>query len=146
MDSDDFPAPKEGFVLTHFFTVRDYEKARGFYRDVLGGQVMFESPPFGIIRLANAWVTLNEGGGPTDDKPEVTLGPPTDLNRISSFLNIRVADIKAKYEEWRSKGAEFLTPPIDRGMEIRCYMRDPDGYLIEVGQSTGLLDMLKGQS
>ena len=79
-------------------------------------------------------------------QPEVTLGPPTDLNRISSFLNIRVADIKAKYEEWRSKGAEFLTPPIDRGMEIRCYMRDPDGYLIEVGQSTGLLDMLKGQS
>ena len=59
-------------------------------------------------------------------------------NTISSFMNLRVADIQACYEEWRSKGAEFVTPPIDRGTEIRCYMRDPDGYLIEVGQSTGL--------
>ena len=42
---------------------------------------------------------------------------------------------------YRGKGlaAEFVTPPIDRGAEIRCYVRDPDGYLIEVGQSTGLL-------
>ena len=107
MDKADVPAPNEGFVLTHFLTVRDYEKARGFYRDVLGRQVIFESPPFGIIRLANAWVTLNEGGGPTDDKPEVTLGPPTDLNRVSSFLNIRVADIKAKYEEWSPRVLNF---------------------------------------
>jgi len=106
MDMDDFPAPKEGFVLTHFLTTRDYEKAREFYRDVLGGQVIFENPPFGIIKLANAWITLNEGGGPTDDKPEVTLVPPTDLNRVSSFLNIRVADIRAKYQEWRSRGVQ----------------------------------------
>ena len=39
----------------------------------------------------------------------------------------------------RAKGAEFVTPPIDRGAELRCYLRDPDGYLIEVGQSTGLM-------
>jgi lactoylglutathione lyase len=31
----------------------------------------------------------------------------------------------------------FLTPPKDHGREIRCYMRDPDGHLIEVGQTTG---------
>ena len=80
---------------------------------------------------------LNDGGGPTDDKPDVTLAPPTDPTAVSSFLNIRVSDIHAKYNEWRAKGAEFLTAPIDRGREIRCYMRDPDGYLIEVGQTTG---------
>ena len=34
-------------------------------------------------------------------------------------------------------GATFLTPPIDRGREIRCYLRDPDAHLIEVGQTTG---------
>jgi predicted enzyme related to lactoylglutathione lyase len=60
-------------------------------------------------------------------------------NTTSIFLNLRVADIQARYEEWREKGAQFVTPPINRGAEIRCYMRDPDGYLIEVGQSTGLL-------
>lgn len=140
MNRDDFPAPSEGFVITHFLVVKDYERSRAFYCDVLGGRVVMERPPFGMIKLANGWVILNEGGGPTDDKPSVTLTPPTDLTQTSSFMNIRVADIAARYEEWRSKGAEFLTPPIDRGAEIRCYMRDPSGYLIEVGQATGILE------
>jgi len=90
-----------------------------------------------IVALANGWVTIGAGGGPTDDKPTVTLEPPSDLERASSFLNIRVADIAAVYEQWSARGAEFLTPPIDRGSEIRCYMRDPDGHLIEVGQLVG---------
>ena len=142
MKRDDFPAPREGIVLTHFMTVEDVDRSRAFYADVLGGQVVLEREPC-IIKLANAWVILNVGGGPTEDKPDVTLAPPTDLKRVSSFMNIRVADIRAKYEEWRSKGAEFLTPPIDRGGEIRCYIRDPDGYLIEVGEATGILQMLE---
>ncbi|MGZ5307937.1 MAG: VOC family protein, partial [Solirubrobacterales bacterium] len=74
------------------------------------------------------------------DKPEVILEPPPDPNRVSSFLNIRVADIAAVYEDWSSRGAEFLTPPTDRGAELRCYLRDPDGHLIEVGQATGTLE------
>jgi catechol 2,3-dioxygenase-like lactoylglutathione lyase family enzyme len=61
---------------------------------------------------------------------------------VSAFLNVRVADIAAFYADARAKGAQFLTEPIDRGGEIRCYMRDPDGHLIEVGQTTGLLDDL----
>jgi len=44
------------------------------------------------------------------------------------------------YEQWSARGAAFLTPPIDRGSEIRCYMRDPDGHLIEVGQLVGRAD------
>ena len=55
-------------------------------------------------------------------------------------MNLRAADIHACYEQWSAKGAEFVTLPILRGAEMRCYMRDPDGYMIEVGQSTGLLD------
>ena len=89
-----------------------------------------------MVQLANAWIIINLGGGPTDDKPEVILETPPDPNRVSSFLNIRVADIHAVYEEWRSKGAEFITPPVQHAREIRCYMRDPDGHLIEVGQAT----------
>ena len=79
------------------------------------------------------------GGGPTPDKPNISVVNYEPGTAVSSFLNLRVADIQACYEQWSSKGAEFVTPPIDRGAEIRCYMRDPDGYLIEVGQSTGLL-------
>ena len=88
-----------------------------------------------IIEIANSWLILNVGGGPTDDKPTVTLHPPSNLNEASNFINIRVADIQRYYEEWRIKGAQFLTEPKDLGSEIRCYMRDPDGYIIEVGQS-----------
>lgn len=76
---------------------------------------------------------------PTPDKPGVTLDVPQDGDRVSSFLNVRVADMAAFYAHAVAKGARFLTEPLDRTSEVRCYLRDPDGYLIEVGQSTGLL-------
>jgi len=128
-----FPAPQEGIALTHFIVSRDVERSRRFYTEVLGGEAVLEGE-FSIVALANGWVTISVGGGPTDDKPTVMLMPPSDPDRVSSFMNIRVADIHAVYEQWRARGAEFLTPPIDRGGEIRCYMRDPDGHLIEIGQ------------
>ena len=131
----EFPAPKQGIALTHFIVAADVARSSRFYTDVLGGEVVMEGEPT-IVALANAWVIINVGGGPTEDKPMVTLETPADPDRVSSFLNIRVADIAAVYADWTARGAEFLTPPMDRGAEIRCYMRDPDGHLIEVGQST----------
>ena len=91
----------------------------------------------GYLQLANIWMILNVGGGPTPDKPTVTLSVP-DPNHINSFMNFRVADIQACYELWKSRGAEFITEPIPKYGETRCYIRDPDGYIIEVGQSTDL--------
>ena len=131
----EFPAPSEGIALTHFVVSADVQRSRDFYVDVLGGEVVMDGEPT-IVQLANGWIIINVGGGPTDDKPEVVLEAPRDLDRVSSFLNIRVADIRAVHEQWSARGATFLTPPIDRGPEIRCYLRDPDGHLIEVGQST----------
>jgi catechol 2,3-dioxygenase-like lactoylglutathione lyase family enzyme len=134
----EFPVPTEGILLTHFIVSDDIERSRRFYTDVLGGEVVREGEPT-IVALANGWVIINAGGGPTDDKPAVTLETPSDPNRVSSFLNIRVADIEAIHADWSARGAEFLTPPVDHGREIRCFVRDPDGHLIEVGQSTGIL-------
>ena len=130
----EFPRPTEGIVLTHFIVSADVERSRRFYADVLGGEVLLDGEPT-IIALANSWIIINLGGPPTDDKPTVTLEPPSDPDRVSSFLNIRVADIHNSYERWRTRGADFLTAPTDRGVELRCYMRDPDGHLIEVGQT-----------
>jgi catechol 2,3-dioxygenase-like lactoylglutathione lyase family enzyme len=130
-----YPAPEQGILVTHFIVAEDVERSRRFYTDVLGGETVREGQP-AIVALANAWVIINVGGGPTEDKPTVTLGTPPDPNFTSSFLNIRVADIAAVYADWSVRGAQFLTPPQDRGAEIRCYIRDPDGHLIEVGQST----------
>src|SRR5919202_5528982 len=110
MAGEEFPAPSEGFVLTHFIVAADVARSRDFYAGVLGGSVVMDGEPT-IVKLANSWVIINVGGGPTDDKPDVVLEPPTDLHRASAFLNIRVADIQAVYELWSSKGAAFLTPP-----------------------------------
>jgi catechol 2,3-dioxygenase-like lactoylglutathione lyase family enzyme len=134
----EFPAPQEGIVLTHFIVSDDVERSRRFYSDVLGGEVVLAGEP-SIVALANGWIIINAGGGPTDDKPTVTLEAPRDPDRVSSFLNVRVADIEQVYADWSARGAEFLTPPIDRGREIRCYVRDPDVHLIEVGQATGMI-------
>jgi catechol 2,3-dioxygenase-like lactoylglutathione lyase family enzyme len=134
-----FPAPAEGIVLTHFIVSDNVARSRRFYTEVLGGEAVLEGEPT-IVALANGWIIINVGGGPTEDKPTVTLGVPSDPDRVSAFLNIRVADIQALYEEWSARGAEFLTPPMDRGREIRAYIRDPDGHLIEVGQTTGPLE------
>jgi catechol 2,3-dioxygenase-like lactoylglutathione lyase family enzyme len=139
MNPDDFPAPTEGFVITHVLVVADQDRSREFYRSLLGGQVLLEGDPV-IIKVANTWLTLVTGGGPTDDKPGVSLGTPAEPGFTSGFLNVRVADIARAYREWPAKGAEFLTEPKDHGREIRAYVRDPDGHLIEVGQTTGLLD------
>jgi catechol 2,3-dioxygenase-like lactoylglutathione lyase family enzyme len=134
------PAPEAGppgyeIAVAHFLTVADVERSRRFYTEVLGGETRLSGEP-SYIALANTWLIINVGGGPTDDKPAVTLETPPSPDRASSFMNIRVSDIEAVYADWSGRGAEFLTPPKRHATEIRCYIRDPDGYLIEVGQTT----------
>ena len=138
MALEDFPAPTEGFVLTHFLVVSDQDRSRKFYQSLFGGRVVRERDPV-VLKVANSWLILNLGGGPTDDKPGVTLRTPQDPNETSAFLNVRVADIQKVYADWSARGATFLTEPKDHGAEIRAYIRDPDGHLIEVGQATGIL-------
>ena len=136
--------PEQGLLLTHFVTVRDVARARDFYATVLGGEVVSEANP-AMVKVANGWIIMNPGGGPTPDKPDVTLTPPEPGDPVSAFLNVRVADIAAFYADAVAKGATFLTEPLDKEGEIRCYMRDPDGHLIEIGQTTAP-GMLEGAS
>jgi catechol 2,3-dioxygenase-like lactoylglutathione lyase family enzyme len=137
MAEAEFPAPEQGFVLTHFLVVTDQDRSREWYVEVFDAAVLVERSPV-ILQAANSWIILNEGGGPTPDKPEVFLETPADPNRVSAFLNVRVADIQAMRDKWRQKGVEFLTDPVEFASEIRGYLRDPDGHLIEVGQSTSM--------
>lgn len=130
--------PQEGFTVALFFTVADIDRSAEFYEKVFGARILStgdgKGAP-GYFRIANTWLIVNVGGGPTPDKPSVTLSVPPNPNHISSFMNLRVADIQACYELWKSRGAEFITEPKDKYGETRCYIRDPDGYIIEVGQS-----------
>jgi predicted enzyme related to lactoylglutathione lyase len=130
--------PREGFTVAHFLCVVDIERSARFYEKVFGGRILSRGDSNGApayIQIANTWLIVNIGGGPTPDKPTVTLSPPPDPNALNSFMNIRVADIQACYRQWRERGAEFITEPKDKYGETRCYIRDPDGYIIEVGQS-----------
>jgi catechol 2,3-dioxygenase-like lactoylglutathione lyase family enzyme len=128
--------PKEGMSVAHFLTVKDIDRSLNYYEKIFGAEILSrgDGNAPGYLRLANIWMIMNVGGGPTPDKPTVTLSVP-DPNHINSFLNLRVADIRACYQLWGSRGAEFITEPLDKYGETRCYIRDPDGYIIEVGQS-----------
>lgn len=131
--------PREGISIAHFLTVADIDRSLNYYEKVFGARILSrgDGNAPGYLQLANTWMIVNVGGGPTPDKPSVTLSVP-DPNHINSFMNIRVADIQACYDSWKSRGAEFITEPIPKYGETRCYIRDPDGYIIEVGQSTEL--------
>jgi catechol 2,3-dioxygenase-like lactoylglutathione lyase family enzyme len=130
--------PREGFTVAQFLTVADIDRSVRFYETVFGARVLSRGDSKGApgyVQIANTWLIVNVGGGPTPDKPTVTLHTPTNLNDFTSFMNIRVADIQACYTLWKSRGATFITEPKDKYGETRCYIRDPDGYIIEVGQS-----------
>ncbi|MBV8750927.1 MAG: VOC family protein [Candidatus Eremiobacteraeota bacterium] len=129
--------PSTGFTVTHFLVSADPKKSVDFYSRILGGKVVMdgENGTPHVVQLANTWVIINVGGGPTDDKPAVYLAPPADGDPVTSFMNIRVANIAECYERWKGLGAEFLTEPKVHEFETRCYMRDPDGHLIEVGEA-----------
>ncbi len=133
--------PRDGIQRRTFSHRRRCRPIGSLLRKGFGGRILSRGDSKGApgyIQIANTWLLVNVGGGPTPDKPSVTLSVLADPDKISSFMNIRVADIQACYKLWKSRGAEFITKPIPKYGEIRCYIRDPDGYIIEVGQSTDL--------
>jgi len=127
--------PVEGVELTFLLVVSDVARSRDFYTDVLGATLFREyGGTSAVLEFEGNWLLLVTGGGPTEDKPTVTFAPPSDPNRVSHQLTMRVPDCQAAYDTLRSRGAEFLTPPVDRGGEVRCFFRDPDGHLLEISE------------
>ena len=132
--TNDFPTT--GVELRYLLVASDYARSLAFYQEVLGAKIVRRiSDVLCLLSLGGSEFLLTVGGGPTQDKPTVTFGPPTSPDMVSSELNIRVPDCFAAYEVLRSRGAEFLTPPVDWGYEIRTFLRDPDGHLIELTQN-----------
>lgn len=132
-EAEGFPA--DDTEMTHIMVVSDFDRARDWYRDVLGAELSREyGGTSAVFRFGTAWLLVVTGGDPTEDKPDVTFEPP-DPQRVSHSITIRVADCRSAYETLRARGAEFLTPPYDWGQEIRCFFRDPDGHLFEISQA-----------
>ena len=117
--------------------VADPSRSRDFRVDVLGAELYREYGGTSVVlRFAGTRVLLVSGGGPTADKPGVTFRPPADPDRVSHAVTLRVADCRAAYEALMARGATFLTPPYDWDGEVRCFLRDPDGHLVEISEST----------
>ena len=132
--TNDFPTT--GVELRHLLVVSDYARSLAFYRDVLGATVVREFPgALCFLNFGGSQILLTVPGGPTQDKPTVIFAPLADVDRVSSELAIRVPDCSAAYEVLRARGAEFLTPPVDWGYEVRAFFRDPDGHLLELSQT-----------
>jgi catechol 2,3-dioxygenase-like lactoylglutathione lyase family enzyme len=132
--SEGFPAA--GMELTHLLVVSDVDRARDFYRDVLGAELYREyGGTSAVLRFLGGWLLLVTGGGPTPDKPNVTFAPPADPSTVSHEMTIRVPDCRAAYETLLARGAEFLTPPVEYDWEVRCFFRDPDGHLLEISEA-----------
>jgi catechol 2,3-dioxygenase-like lactoylglutathione lyase family enzyme len=128
--------PTAGVELKYLLVVSDYARSLAFYSDVLGATIVREiSDTLCLLIFGGGEIMLTVGGDPTKDKPKVTFASPTDADRVTSELVIRVPDCLAAYEALLSRGAEFLTPPVDWGYEVRAFFRDPDGHLLEISQS-----------
>lgn len=122
--------------LTHLLVVGDVNRARDFYRNVLGAELYREYGGTSVVlRFLGTWLLLVTGGGPTADKPDVTFASPADPNTVSHEMTIRVPDCRAAYETLRARGAQFLTPPVEYEWEVRCFFRDPDGHLLEISEA-----------
>ncbi len=127
--------PTDGVEVTVLRVVRDVDRARTWYRDVLGATDYREyGGTSAVMRFQGVWLLLVTGGGPTSDKPTVTFAPPADPDTVSHELTLRVPDCGAAYEILLARGAEFLTPPVTQGREIRAFFRDPDGHLLEISE------------
>jgi catechol 2,3-dioxygenase-like lactoylglutathione lyase family enzyme len=125
-------------AVTHILVVADPARSRDFWVDVLGAELYREYGGTSVVlRFAGSWLLLVSGGGPTADKPTVTFLPPADPDQVSHAMTLRVADCRATYQALLARGASFLTPPHDWDGEIRCFLRDPDGHLVELSQATG---------
>ena len=130
------PFPDEAMALTHLLVVSDVDRARDFYRDVLGATVYREYGGTScVLQFLGTWLLLVTPGGPTEDKPTVSFVAPDDPDRVSHELTIRVPDCRAAHATLSARGAVFLTPPRESAWEIRCFFRDPDGHLIELSEA-----------
>lgn len=134
MSYQEFPTPD--MALTTILVVSDMEQSKDFYQNILGAELYREyGGTSTVFQFLGNWILLVTGGEPTKDKPDIFFNEPTDPNNVSHAFTIRVKDCMGCYETLKSRGAEFLAPPVDWGAEIRGFFRDPDGHLFEISQA-----------
>lgn len=127
--------PADATDLTRLLVVTDLARSVGWYRDVLGAELVGEyGGTSAVLRFVGSWLLLVTGGGPTADKPGLTMTAPPDPDVASAELIVAVPDCRAAHSELVARGAVFLAEPVEYAWEIRAFFRDPDGHLFEISQ------------
>ena len=135
---DQQTSPFQDSALTTILVVSDMAASKHFYTQVLGASIYRE---YGgdslVLQFLDNWLLLVTEGGPTEDKPDTHFVVLPDRKQVSHSFTIRVKDCRESYAILKDRGAHFLTPPLDRGAETRCFFYDPDGHLFEISEYRG---------
>jgi catechol 2,3-dioxygenase len=111
--------------------VRDLERSRKFYTEVLGMQVMKYVPE---IRA----VFLSFNGRDHHEVALFEIGPQAEgpkMNQVGllhfAFRMRNEEDLRAAYQEFKEKGVP-VSFTVNHGVSKSIYFRDPDGNELEV--------------
>ena len=118
--------------------VGDLARSLQIYEGVLGAARITVGESYAKLSLGRGELHLATLSPPTPDKPEVTLAPPDPQSAIvHGEIIVHVRDCRAMYSRLVTRGAAFLAPPTvpPWGHEVRAFLRDPDGHLIELSQT-----------
>lgn len=108
-------------ALITFCRVSDLERTTRFYEGLLGAEMVLDQGPCRIFRVREgAYLGFCEG-----------VDAPSPEGVIITFV---ADDVDAWYERLSAEGVAFeKTPSANPRFRIyHCFLRDPDGYLIEI--------------
>jgi catechol 2,3-dioxygenase-like lactoylglutathione lyase family enzyme len=120
-----------GTVSVRYF-VDDVDTAIGFYRDLLGFEVvMHPAPPFAMLARGDLRLLLSApGGGPGGGAamPDGRLPEPGGWNRFQ----IEVDDLDAEVARLRAAGASFRNEIVEGVGGRQILVDDPAGNCVEL--------------
>ena len=159
-----------GFVLNQtMLRIKDPEKSVPFYRDVLGMTLIdkFDFPDMSFSLYFMGYPTEAIPADPTErakwlfDQPallelthnygtetddEFTYHNGNDDPRGFGHIGVSVPNVYEACERFEKMDVEFVKKPDDGKMKGLAFIRDPDGYWIEILSSTGLRDLILGSA
>lgn len=112
-----------GKLSTIMVVVKDMERSRKFYRDILGLQEHYSSPEWTALSAGNINLGLHPEG------KELKVEPHEGMQ-----FGFEVADIQKTAGELKQKGVPFVREPRLEDFGWLAIFKDPDGHHLQLFQ------------